>query len=67
MLLTEGKRGTIRDLLLEYYIRLIRDIRDAIKSLLGGTINKMIEAEVDNDPGYEKSERSNNDDRLTFD
>ena len=67
MLLTEGKRGTIRDLLLEYYIRLIRDIRDAIKSLLGGTINKMIEAEADNDPGYEKSERSNNDDRLTFD
>ena len=35
---------------------------DRIIHLLGGTIKEMMEAEMDNHLGYEKSERSDNDD-----
>ncbi|MDO4447342.1 MAG: IS256 family transposase [Lachnospiraceae bacterium] len=38
------------------------DIQDALKDLLGGTIKEMMEAEMDAHLGYEKSERSDNDD-----
>ena len=34
------------------------DIQDALKDLLGGTIKEMMEAEMDDHLGYEKSERS---------
>ena len=34
----------------------------ALKDLLGGTIKEMMEAEMDDHLGYEKSERSDNDD-----
>ena len=37
-------------------------IQDALKDLLGGTIKEMMEAEMDDHLGYEKSERSDNDD-----
>lgn len=36
-------------------------IQDAPKDLLGSTIKKMMEAEMDENLGYEKPERSNND------
>ena len=35
---------------------------DAFKGFLGGTIREMMEAEMDESLGYEKSERSDNDD-----
>ena len=35
----------------------IRYIQDALKDLLGGTIKEMMEAEMDDHLGYEKSER----------
>ena len=35
------------------------DIQDALKDLLGGTIENMMEAEMDEHLGYSKSERSN--------
>ncbi len=35
---------------------------EALKDLLGGTIKEMMEAEMDEHLGYEKSQRSNNDD-----
>ena len=38
------------------------DIQEAQKDLLGGTIKKMMEAEMEEHLGYEKSERSDNDD-----
>ena len=56
--MTEGKRKIIHGLLEEYDIESAQDIRDALKDLLGGTIREMMEAEMDEHIGYEKSERS---------
>ena len=44
------------------YIQSAEDIQDALKDLLGGTIKEMMEAEMDEHLGYEKSERSDCDD-----
>ena len=60
--MTEGKRSIIHQLLEEYDIQTAEDIRDALKDLLGGTIKEMMEAEMDDHLGYERSERSDNDD-----
>ena len=60
--MTDGKRNIIRQLLEEYDIETTEDIQDALKDLLGGTIKEMMEAEMDDHLGYEKSERSDNDD-----
>ena len=62
VVMTEGKRNIIRQLLEEYDIESAQDIQDALKDLLGGTIKEMMEAEMDDHLGYEKSERSDNDD-----
>ncbi len=63
--MTEGKRNIIHQLLEEYDIQTAEDIQDALKDLLGGTIKEMMEAEMDDHLGYEKSERSDNDDYLS--
>ena len=60
--MTEGKRNIICRLLEKYDIESAEDIQDALKDLLGGTVKEMMEAELDNHLGYEKSERSDNDD-----
>ena len=60
--MTDGKRNIIRQLLEEYDIETAEDIQDALKDLLGGTLKEMMEAEMDEHLGYEKSERSDNDD-----
>lgn len=60
--MTEGKRQIIQQLLQEYDIQSAEDIQDALKDLLGGTIKEMMEAEMDNHLGYEKSQRSDSDD-----
>ncbi len=60
--MTEGKRQIIQQLLQEYEIETAEDIQDALKDLLGGTIKEMMEAEMDDHLGYEKSERSDSDD-----
>lgn len=60
--MTEGKRNIIRQLIEEYDIETATDIQEALKDLLGGTIKEMMEAEMDNHLGYEKSERSDSDD-----
>ena len=60
--MTEGKRNIIHQLLEEYDIQSAEDIQDALKDLLGGTIQEMMEAEMDEHLGYEKPERSDNDD-----
>lgn len=60
--MTDGKRAIIHQLLDEYDIQTAEDIQDALKDLLGGTIKEMMEAEMDDHLGYQKSERSDNDD-----
>ena len=56
--MTEGKRSLIQRLLQEYDIETAQDIQDALKDLLSGTVQQMLEAEMDNHLGYEKYERS---------
>ena len=60
--MTDGKRQIIQQLLQEYNIESAEDIQEALKDLLGGTIKEMMEAEMDNHRGYEKSERFDSDD-----
>lgn len=60
--MTEGKRNIIKGLLEEYDIETAEDIQAALRDLLGSTIKEMMEAEMDEHLGYEKSERSDTDD-----
>lgn len=62
VVMTEGKRNIIQQLLQEYDIETAEDIQDALKDLLDGTIKEMMEAEMDDHLGYQKSERSDSDD-----
>ena len=55
---TEGKRNIITALINEYDIKNAEDIQDALKDLLGGTIQEMLEAEMTQHLGYEPYERS---------
>ena len=50
--MTEGKRNLIQGLLQEY------DIQEALKDLLSGTIQDMLETEMDSHLGYDRYERS---------
>ena len=61
VVMTEGKRQIIQQLLQEYDIEIAEDIHDALKDLLGGTIKEMMESEMDDHLGYEKSERFDSD------
>lgn len=58
--MTQGKRNIIHQLLEEYNIQSAEVIQDALKDLLGATINEMMEAEMDSHLGYEKSQLSDN-------
>lgn len=60
--MTENKRNIIQGLFQEYDIETAEDIQAALKDLLGSTIKEMMESEMDDHLGYEKSERSDNDD-----
>ena len=60
--MSAGKRNIIAGLLQEYDIRTAKDIEDALKDLLGGTIQEMLEAEMDEHLGYSSYERSDNTD-----
>lgn len=60
--LTEGKKNIIQALLTEYDIKSAEDIQEALKDLLGGTIQNMLESEMTEHVGhqaYERSEGSN--------
>ena len=61
VVMTEGKSELIKTLLSEYDIQSAQDIQEALKYLLGGTSKKIMEAEMEERLGYEKSERSDND------
>ena len=56
--LTEGKENIIAALLKEYDVQTAEDIQDALKDLLGGTIEKMLQAEMAEHLGYGEYERS---------
>lgn len=45
--MTEGKRNLIQGLLQEYDIQSADDIQEALKDLLSGTIQDMLETEMD--------------------
>lgn len=62
VVMTEEKRDVIRQLLEEYDIQTAGDIQDALKDLPGGTIKEMMEAEMDNHLGYQRSQRFDSDD-----
>lgn len=59
--LTENKKNIIKSLIEEYDIETAEDIQEALKDLLGGTIKSMMEAEMTDHLGYEKSERADTD------
>lgn len=56
--ISEGKKNIISALIQEYDIKSAEDIQDALKDLLGGTIEAMLEAEMDEHLGYEPYERT---------
>ena len=56
--LTDGKKNLINGLFQEYDIQDASDIQDALKDLLGGIIQEMLESEMDSHLGYNKYERS---------
>lgn len=56
--MTEGKRAIIQQLLQEYEIESAQDIQEALKDLLGGTLKEMLEAEMEEHLGYDRSERA---------
>ncbi len=60
--MSERKKNIIGMLLEEYDIKSAKDIEDALKDLLGGTIQEMLESEMDEHPGYQEYERSDNPD-----
>jgi len=47
VVMTDGKRNIIHQLLKEYDIQTAEDIQNALKDLLEGTIKEMMEAEMD--------------------
>lgn len=48
------KQELIKQLILEYGVESIADIYNALKDLLGGTIEELLQAEINNHLGYEK-------------
>lgn len=58
--LTEGKKNIIASLIEEYDIKTAENIQDALKDLLGGTIESMLKAELDNHLGYDPYEITEN-------
>jgi transposase-like protein len=60
--MTDWKRNIIRQLLEEYDIESALDIQKALKDLLGCTNKEMMETEMDDHLGYNKSQLSDNDD-----
>ena len=56
--MTEGKRNIIQGLIQEYDFKTVEHIQDALKDLLSGTIQEMLETEMGDHLGYEKQECS---------
>lgn len=59
--LTDLKREFISKFITEFNLHSTEDIQNALRDLLGDTIKSMMEAEMTEYLGYEKSERSDSD------
>lgn len=55
-IITPEKKELISKLIEEYNIKTAKDLQEALKDLLGDTIQNMLEAELDEHLGYEKYE-----------
>jgi transposase-like protein len=58
VVMTPEKREFIGKLIEMYDVKSMKDIQDALKDLLGGTIQGMLEAELDETLGYDRYERT---------
>ena len=58
--MSEEKRNVIAALIDMYDVKTAEDIQDALKDLLGGTIEEMLKAEMSDHLGYDEYERSEN-------
>lgn len=58
--MSDGKKNIISALIEEYDIQSADDLQDALKDLLGGTIQEMLESEMTEHLGYDPYERSEN-------
>ena len=58
--LNPEKKNIIAELIKTYKIKTAQDIQDALKDLLGDTIQEMLESEMNEHLGYEKYERGEN-------
>ena len=56
--MTEEKKNIIASLLREYDIQTAEDVQDALKDLLGGTLEEMLQAEMKEHLGYDEYERT---------
>ena len=59
--MSEGKREIIQGLFREYDIESVKDIEEALKDLMGETIEEMLESEMNEHLGYEKYTREEKD------
>lgn len=55
-IITPEKKELISKLIEEYDIKTVKDLQEALKDLLGDTIQNMLEAELDEHLGYERYE-----------
>jgi len=58
-IITPEKKELISKLIEEYNIKTAKDLQEALKDLLGDTIQNMLKAELDEHLGYEKEEWQN--------
>jgi transposase-like protein len=58
IIMTPEKRQLFKQLITTYDVNSMSDLQDALKDLLGGTIQGMLEAELDETLGYEKHEKT---------
>lgn len=56
----ESKQEIIKDLIQAYDIKEAKDLQNALKDLLGSTLESMLESEMNEHLGYEKYETSDN-------
>ena len=55
----EERRALIRELIKEYQPKDVNDVQEALKELLGETLEQMLEAELDDHLGYSKYDYKN--------
>ena len=64
-IITPEKKELISKLIEEYDIKTVKDLQEALKDLLGDTIQNMLEAELDKHLGYENTNLPKNQNQIT--